>query len=101
MAKRTFSVPALAALAAVSMLAAAWGLIPDQIGWNVAWTVAAVTALVGMLEARRGAPPERRERWTWWAGAAALWAVGQLCWDLYSVIGFPRSPNPADFAWYG
>src|SRR5919107_1063947 len=101
MATRTVSVAAPAALAAAAMLAAAWGLVPGHLGWNVAWTAAAATALAGMLEARRGARPDGRERWTWWAGAAALWLAGQLFWDLFSIVGFPRSPNLADIGWEG
>ena len=54
-----------------------------------------------MLDARRGAPAGSRDRFAWWILAAAAWVVGQLFWDLYSIIGFPASPNPADLGWYG
>ena len=55
MVTRPTAVALLAALAAASMLAAAWVLIPSAFGWNLAWTAGGMTALAGMLTARRGA----------------------------------------------
>jgi diguanylate cyclase (GGDEF)-like protein len=96
--------PALAALAAVlavaSMAATAWGLAGTIAGWNTAFTAAAVCALFGMLAARRGSP-EHSYRWSCWAAATACWLAGQIAWDVFSVVGFPTSPNVADLCWYG
>ena len=61
----------------------------------------AACALAGMLAARRASAAEHRYRWGCWVAAAALWLAGQLAWDLFSVIGFPSSPNVADLCWYG
>jgi diguanylate cyclase (GGDEF)-like protein len=69
--------------------------------WDVAWTAGAVSALAGTLAARRRARLVNRRRWTLWAIAAGLWLVGQLIWNLFGVIGFPRSPNVADACWWG
>src|SRR4051812_6443405 len=97
--------PALAALFAVltvvSTLGAAWGLLDATAGWDVAFTAGAGCALAGMLAARRASVAEHRYRWGCWTAAAALWVAGQLAWDLFSVIGFPSSPNIADACWYG
>jgi diguanylate cyclase (GGDEF)-like protein len=101
MVRRPSPVAVLAALAAASMLAAAWGLAPKAFAWNLAFTSGAVTAVLGAVAARRGAPAGARDRWGWWVGAAAMWLGGQLFWDLFSVVGFPASPNLADLGWYG
>jgi diguanylate cyclase (GGDEF)-like protein len=97
--------PALAAAFAVltvpAVLAAAWGLVDTVAGWNIAFTASAVCALAGMLAARHASAAEHRYRWGCWAAAAALWVAGQLAWDVFSVIGFPSSPNIADGCWYG
>src|SRR5918994_3736354 len=96
--------PALAALSAVlavaPMLAATWGGLPTGTGWNVAFTAGGLSALFGMLAGRRGSVPEHRYRWTCWTAAAGCWLAGQLAWDVFSVIGFPASPNLADLGWY-
>jgi diguanylate cyclase (GGDEF)-like protein len=91
----------LAVLTAVAMLAAAWLPLPTEAAWDTTFTLAALTALAGMLDARRNAAPGGRDRWGWWIAAAAAWLVGQLFWDLYGFTGFPASPNPADAGWYG
>src|SRR3954468_8674807 len=101
MARRPPTVAVLAVLAAVSTLAAAFGPAPATVAWNVAFTAGALTALAGMVAARSAAPEETRDRWGWWIAAAVAWLAGQLFWDLFSVIGFPTSPNPADLGWYG
>jgi len=69
--------------------------------YDVAWTAAALGALVGMLAARSRARPENRLRWTLWALATAAWLAGQLAWDVYGIIGMPASPNLADAGWWG
>ena len=96
--------PALAAVAAVlavgAMGAATWSSSGPGLAWNVAFTAGALCGLFGMLAARRGSVPEHRYRWTCWAAAAGCWLAGQIAWDLFSVIGFPASPNPADLGWY-
>src|SRR4051794_7125435 len=101
MAVRPPIVVILATLTAAAMLAAAWSSLPAEAMWNAAFTAGALTALAGMLDARRGAPAGSRDRWMWWIAASAAWLGGQLFWDVYSVIGFPASPSPADFGWYG
>ncbi len=97
--------PALAALSAVltvaATLGAGWGLIDSTAGWDCAFTTAAICALAGMLAARRASAIEHRYRWGCWVAAAALWLAGQLAWDVFSVIGFPSSPNIADVCWFG
>ena len=97
--------PALAALFAVltvaATLGAGWDLVDQIAGWNIAFTAAAICALAGMLAARRASAAEHRYRWGCWAAAAACWLGGQIAWDVFSVIGFPASPNVADLCWYG
>jgi diguanylate cyclase (GGDEF)-like protein len=94
------SVLAPLAIAFLAMIAAYAGL-PRSAGFDVAWTFAALGALAGMVHARGRAQHANRVRWTLWAIAAGCWLVGQLGWDLFGVIGFPSSPNVADFGWYG
>ena len=91
----------LAVLTTVAMFAAAWLPLPTEAAWDVTFTLGALTALAGMLDARRHAAPGGRDRWNWWIAAAAAWLIGQLFWDLYGFTGFPASPNPADAGWYG
>jgi diguanylate cyclase (GGDEF)-like protein len=96
--------PALAALTAVFSVAAvaatSLGAVGAVAGWNAAFTTSAVCALFGMLAARRASTPEHRYRWTCWAAAATCWLAGQIAWDVFSVVGFPSSPNVADLGWY-
>lgn len=88
------------ALAVVAMVLS-WALGGWSGGfWDVAWTAAATSAVAGTLLARERAAAADRRRWTLWAGASAAWLVGQLVWNLYGVIGFSESPNPADVAWW-
>jgi diguanylate cyclase (GGDEF)-like protein len=88
-------------LAVLAMGLAATGALPSQAFWDVAWTAAALGALLGTFAARRAAAPANRERWTLWSAASACWLVGQLAWDLFGIIGFPTSPSLADVAWWG
>lgn len=81
------------------MLLSYLGLSPAT-SFDVAWTLAAVAAMLGMIGARGRALPGNRIRWTLWALAAAAWLFGQLAWNLYGVIGFPSSPNVADAGWW-
>ncbi len=93
------SVLAPLAIAFLAMVAAYAGL-PRSASFDVAWTFAAVGALAGVVHARGRAQTANRARWTLWAIAAACWLIGQLGWDVFGVIGFPSSPNVADFGWY-
>jgi diguanylate cyclase (GGDEF)-like protein len=70
------------------------------LGWDVAWTAAAVSALTGTLLARRAAAGWDRSRWTLWAAATGCWLFGQLAWDLFGITGAPDSPNLADVGWW-
>ncbi len=90
--------PAIVSAGAVvlSRLVPAW----NDGAWDVAWTAGAVCALDGMLLARRAAGDAERRRWSLWALAALCWLAGQLIWDLFGLIGFPQSPNPADVGWW-
>src|SRR4051794_3069167 len=101
MAKRPPTVVIFAVAATAAMFAAAWLPVSNDAAWDVAFTAGALAALAGMLSARRSSPAAARDRWGWWIAAAAAWLGGQLFWDLYGVIGFPASPNPADVGWYG
>jgi diguanylate cyclase (GGDEF)-like protein len=78
-------------------------IIPGGSGacWDIAWSASAAAALAGMLLARRAAADADRRRFTLWAAAAGSWLAGQMLWNLYGVIGFPRSPNLADVGWWG
>jgi diguanylate cyclase (GGDEF)-like protein len=88
-----------AVVAVVAMAAAAWGGEATA-GWNSAFTAGGACALFGMLAARAASVPEHRYRWGCWTAAAGCWLAGQIAWDVYSVVGFPASPNVADFGWY-
>jgi diguanylate cyclase (GGDEF)-like protein len=90
-----------AVVAAVAMVGAY--VVPGHASLllDVAWTAAAVAALGGMLLARRASTGRQRRRFAMWGAAAACWLVGQLFWDLYSVIGFPQAPSAGDVAWWG
>jgi diguanylate cyclase (GGDEF)-like protein len=92
-------VPILVALTAMVLSAA----VPTWSAacWDVAWTGASFSAFVGMLLARRVAAPIDRPRWTLWAAASGCWLAGQMGWNLFGIIGFPPSPNPADAGWWG
>ena len=68
---------------------------------DVAWTAAAVGAVIGTLMARRAATGAERSRWTLWAAASACWLFGQLAWNVFGIIGSPASPNLADLGWWG
>jgi diguanylate cyclase (GGDEF)-like protein len=68
--------------------------------WDVAWTAAATSGLVGTLLARRDATGVERSRWTLWAAAVGAWMFGQLAWDVFGITGTPSSPNPADLGWW-
>ena len=81
------------ALARLTSAAALW--------LDVAWTAAAVGAVIGTLMARRAATGSERSRWTLWAAASACWLFGQLAWNVFGIIGSPASPNLADLGWWG
>jgi diguanylate cyclase (GGDEF)-like protein len=68
--------------------------------WDVAWTAAAIAATVGTGAAARVALPANRLRWRLWTAASAFWLLGQIGWDVFSVAGFPMSPNAADVSWW-
>jgi diguanylate cyclase (GGDEF)-like protein len=68
--------------------------------WKVAWTAAALSALAGMLAARRCSLPAHRGRWTWWAAAVACWLAGEMAWNVFAATGAPPSPNLADAGWW-
>ena len=96
------AIVALAAVIAACAVVAAY-LLPgwSAAEWDIAWTAAAAAAVSGMLLARRASTGRQRRRFTLWAIAASCWLGGQLLWNLYSVVGFPQSPNLADVGWWG
>ena len=69
--------------------------------WNIAWTAASVSAVAGMLLARRTAGGERRTRATLLSAAAVAWLVGQIGWDSFSIAGAPGSRTIADLGYWG
>jgi len=87
-------------VAVAAMLASRAG-VSATLCWNVAWTAAAVSAIVGVLLGRATATGANRVRWTLWSAAAGCWLVGQLAWDLFAVVGLPASPNVADAGYWG
>lgn len=89
-----------AAVAAAALLWTAATPADPTVAWNVAWTAAALSALTGMLAARRRAGGWMRARWTWWVAATACWLGGQVAWDLLPVTGWIESPNIADAGWW-
>ena len=94
-------VPAVAVLAigAVAAMAAAGAGVETLLMWNVAFTLAAASALVGMLVARAAAAVEDRRRWTWWTAGAAAWVVGQVGWDLHALRGSEAAGVVADIGY--
>jgi diguanylate cyclase (GGDEF)-like protein len=86
---------------AAGAMVAGWAGLPPGACFDVAWTAAALSALVGALAARGSAQRSNRPRWTMWALAAGSWLFGQICWDVMGVLGFPGSPNLADLGWWG
>jgi diguanylate cyclase (GGDEF)-like protein len=88
-----------AAVAVVAMALAELGVVP-AVGWDVAWTSAAVCALSGTLVGRQATAGPARARWTLWVAACSSWLIGQLAWDLFGIFGLPSSPNLADFGWW-
>src|SRR5689334_10767462 len=93
---RTLNVVA-ALSAAVALLAVALTRLIDAptLLWDIAWTLAAVSAVAGMQLARSTATGERRIRGALLTAAAVFWLVGQIGWDVFSVAGTPGSPNIA------
>ena len=89
-----------AAIAALAVALSRSGPLSALLSWDIAWTAAALSAVAGTIAARRRAAPANRERWTLWACAAASWLIGQVAWDVFGLIGFPRSPNLADVGWW-
>ena len=83
------------ALAVGAMIASSFARA--SVCWDVAWTAASAGALAGTLLARSRAWPQHRARWTLWTAAVGVWLAGQLAWDVYGIVGFPASPNLADF----
>jgi diguanylate cyclase (GGDEF)-like protein len=83
-----------------AMVACYAGGLDASTCFDVAWTSAAVSAVIGTLAARQRARPENRTRWTLWALAAFAWLVGQLMWNVYGIVGYPPDPNLADVSWW-
>src|SRR5437763_11861381 len=96
------SVWLVAAPAGVALLAVALAYLTAAAAlcWDVAWTAASASALIGTLLAWRGATGAHRSRWGLWAAATGCWLFGQLAWKLFGIIGSPASPNPADLGWW-
>jgi diguanylate cyclase (GGDEF)-like protein len=86
---------------ALGAMIACYAGLKASVCFDVAWTAAALSAVLGTCAARRRARPENRERWTLWTIATGCWLFGQLLWDLYGVIGFPQNPNLSDLGWWG
>ena len=83
---------------AAAAIVALFGVVTRN--WDLAWTFAATSALLGTTAARHGAPRGERPRWTWWTAAAGAWLIGQVAWDVFALTGSPPSPNLADAGWY-
>ncbi len=92
----------LAAAVAVLAVVAAYVVAGHSaLCWDIAWTASSAAAFSGMLLARRAATGRQRRRYGLWAAACGSWLLAQLLWNLYGIVGFPQSPNPADVAWWG
>jgi diguanylate cyclase (GGDEF)-like protein len=66
---------------------------------DAGWTAAAAAATLGAAVAAWRSAAEERQGWLIMVVACAAWLVGQVLWDVYSVVSFPASPNGADLAW--
>ena len=92
----------LAAAVAVLAVAAAYVVAGHSaLCWDIAWTASSAAAFSGMLLARRAATGRQRRRYGLWAAACGSWLLAQLLWNLYGIVGFPQSPNPADAGYWG
>jgi diguanylate cyclase (GGDEF)-like protein len=98
----TTVVVAVPATMAVAAMALSRVLGPDSAAlWDIAWQLSSLSAVAGLVAARRAAAPADRPRWTLWAAGAGCWFGGQVMWDIYGLTGFPQSPNLADIGWWG
>jgi hypothetical protein len=86
---------------AACAMAVDYAISPSAGAYDLAWTAAATSALIGMLAARSHARSADRGRYTFWALATGCWLLGQIAWDIFDVAGFPASPNLADAGWWG
>ncbi|MCB4810055.1 EAL domain-containing protein [Methylovorus menthalis] len=64
---------------------------------NLHWTVSSGAAFLLAWMGYRQAYPEQREPRRWFLLGIGSYFVGQLCWDVQSVIGWNPFPAPADF----
>jgi PAS domain S-box-containing protein len=67
---------------------------------NVAWLAAGSAAMLACTFARRQTHGERRRVWGLLLAAMVSWSVGELFWVGFSLAEVPRSPHPADLAWF-
>src|SRR5438445_2551117 len=93
------SVSLCSVVAIAAMLAST--TLPPLLCWDIAWTSAAVGALVGLWVARNTADRANRNWWTQLTIAAGCFLTGQLAWDLFGLTGTPQSPNAADIGYWG
>ncbi len=99
-APRPFWLVAIPAAVAIVAMALAELTPASTLGWDVAWTAAAIAGLIGSLLGRRSVTGAERSRWTLWAVAVGCWLFGQIAWDVFGITGTPASPNPADLGWW-
>ncbi|HET6865387.1 MAG TPA: diguanylate cyclase [Solirubrobacteraceae bacterium] len=99
-APRPFWLVAIPAALAIVAMALTEIVTDAALWWDVAWTSAAVCALMGTLIGRQATTGPARARWSFWVAACGSWLIGQLAWDLFGMVGSPSSPNLADFGWW-
>jgi PAS domain S-box-containing protein len=87
----------LVALVAYSLLVPT-GLVPPGIArfiTDIGWTAAASLAAVSSFRAARALAGADRIAWLLFAIASAVWAIGQIAWDVYELILDISVPFPS------
>src|SRR3954454_5305392 len=82
----------------IAVPSAVAGVVLESPLWtNISWTVAALGAAGALWYAAEVTPDDDRGGWRILAWASAIWFLGQVLWDVWS-LGLPVHV-PADTAW--